>query len=53
MFKFDCGDLLQDRVTLFNGIVMAITRYSTGCIHYGLLPLKLNEKGGAIRMAMD
>lgn len=43
--KFGIGDLLEDRVTGFQGIVMAITLYSTGCKHYGLASQKLKEDG--------
>ena len=34
--KYDIGDLLEEKVTGFQGIVMVIATYSTGCIHYGL-----------------
>jgi hypothetical protein len=37
-FKFDVGDLLMEKVTEMEGIVMVMAKYSTGCHHYGLLP---------------
>ncbi len=43
--KFGIGDLVEDKVTGFQGIVMAMTLYSTGCIHYGLTSQKLKEDG--------
>jgi len=46
-FKFKIGKTLKERVTGFQGVVMAITIYSTGCIHYGLLNPKLNKNGEA------
>lgn len=33
---YEIGDMLKDRVTGCQGVVLAITFYSTGCIHYGL-----------------
>ncbi len=33
---FKIGDSLRDIVTGFEGICLAVTKYSTGCIHYGL-----------------
>ena len=38
--KYGIGDELKDIVSGYKGIVMAITQYSTGCIHYGII-----EKG--------
>lgn len=36
--KFDMGDMLEDNVTGFKGIVIAFAFYATGCIHYCLQP---------------
>jgi hypothetical protein len=44
--KWDNGDKLKDKITGFEGVVMVIAHYSTGCIHYGLLSEKLNKDGG-------
>lgn len=46
MGKFNIGDLLEDKVTGFTGIAMAVTLYATGCIHYGLASKKLKTDGG-------
>lgn len=43
--KYDFGDLLSDLVTGYSGVVMAITFYSSGCIHYGLAGRKTKEDG--------
>ncbi|MGR3220922.1 MAG: hypothetical protein ACUZ8H_14055 [Candidatus Anammoxibacter sp.] len=34
--KFNMGDRLKDIVSGYEGIVMNIAQYSTGCVHYGL-----------------
>jgi hypothetical protein len=34
--KFNLGDKLKDSVTGYSGVVVGITKYATGCIHYGL-----------------
>ena len=44
-FKFKFGDELKEAVTGFKGTVMGITWYATKCVHYGLLPKKLNKDG--------
>lgn len=41
--KYDIGDQLKDVVSGYVGIVMCISFYSTGCVHYGLAPKKLTE----------
>ena len=43
--KYEMGDLLRDAVSGFTGIVMGVTAYSTGCVHYGLTPQKLKDDG--------
>jgi hypothetical protein len=37
--KFRMNDILKDRVSGFQGQVLGISFYSTGCIHYGLAPI--------------
>ena len=37
-FKYSNGDVLQDKVTGFTGVVMVCAAYATGCHHYGILP---------------
>ena len=43
-FKFENGDLLKDRVTGLNGVVMVRAEYSTGCHHYGIQPRKIIDE---------
>lgn len=45
MFKFDLGQLVRDKITGFNGIVVARTEYLTGCSRYSVQSRKLDEKG--------
>jgi len=40
---FNLGDELKDEVTGFSGIVVGITKYATGCVHYGLQTRSLNN----------
>lgn len=41
--KFKNGDLLKDKVTGLDGIVMVVAYYATGCIHYGIQPQKVKD----------
>ncbi len=43
LFKFECGDVLKDKVSGFVGVVMTRSEYYTGCIHYGLEARKLTK----------
>jgi heat shock protein HspQ len=43
--KFQMGESLKEVVTGFEGVVMVISFYFTGCVHYGLLPRKLSKEG--------
>ncbi|HLD90889.1 MAG TPA: hypothetical protein VI911_07755 [Patescibacteria group bacterium] len=43
--KFTNGDLLKDKVTGLDGVAMVVAFYSTGCIHYGLQPQRINTDG--------
>ena len=43
--KYDFGDSLFDVVTGYSGVVMAVTFYASGCIHYGLASRKTKEDG--------
>ena len=38
---YNLGVELKDKVTNFSGICLGITKYDTGCIHYGLCPKKV------------
>ncbi len=42
-FRFDNGQVLKDRVSGFQGVVIARTEYSTGCRHYGLCSQELHD----------
>jgi hypothetical protein len=46
--KFELGEILKDKVTSFQGVVMGRTDYFTGCIHYGLCSQKLKKDGGSM-----
>lgn len=43
--KYDMGEILKDIVTGFEGPVLGITLYATGCTHYGLSSQKVQEDG--------
>ncbi len=42
-FKFDNGQVLKDKVSGFQGVVVAKTHYYTGCRHYGLCSQELHD----------
>lgn len=42
-FKFKQGETLRDKVTGFQGVVMARTDYFTGCVHCGLCSRTLKD----------
>jgi hypothetical protein len=44
-FKFSLGEVVKDRITGYDGVVMGITAYLTGCIQYGVLNQKLDKDG--------
>lgn len=46
--KFKMNDVLKDVVSGASGQVLGITFYATGCVHYGLAPLKAKEDGTVI-----
>ena len=35
-WKFELGEILEDKVTGYQGVVMARAEYFTDCVHYGL-----------------
>ena len=43
--QFNLLDTLKDRISGFQGVVMGITHYATGCTHYGLAAKKLDHSG--------
>jgi len=42
-FTYGLGDVLKEKVSGFEGVVMVRAEYSTGCIHYGLQSQKLKD----------
>ena len=44
-FRFELGEELKDRITGFQGIVIARSQYLTGCNRYSLQKQKLNKDG--------
>ena len=43
--KFEIGDTFKVMVTGFTGVVMAMSYYLSGCIHYGLQSRELTNDG--------
>jgi len=43
-FKFDVGETVKDIVTGFQGVIMAVSYYFTGCNHYGICSRIITEK---------
>ncbi len=41
--KFELGDVLKDKITGFQGVVMVRAEYFTGCAHYGLCSQELKD----------
>lgn len=46
MFKFELTEIVSDKVTRFEGVVMARTEYATGCKQYGVAKMDVNKDGG-------
>jgi len=44
-FKFKNGEMVEDLLTGFSGMVVYQIDYLTGCNRYGVKPTKLDEKG--------
>ena len=42
-FKYALGEVLRDKVTGFEGVVMVRANYFTRCDHYGLCPQNLKD----------
>lgn len=42
-FKFDFGDKLRCKITGFEGIVICMTKWQTGCVRYGLKSPQLKD----------
>lgn len=41
--SFQFGDLLKDKITGLEGVVVVRAKYSTGCTHYGVCPTELKD----------
>lgn len=46
IFKFEKGEVLRDRLTGYEGVVVARTDYITGCARYSLQPRILAKDTG-------
>ncbi|MBA7551454.1 hypothetical protein ES705_43994 [subsurface metagenome] len=44
-FKFALGQRVIEKITGFEGVIMARTEYASGCIQYGILTNQLNKDG--------
>ena len=44
-FKFNLGEVVQDRITGFIGMIRVRSQYLTGCNVYGLQDQKLDKDG--------
>jgi len=42
-FKFELGDLVEDTITKFTGVITSQTMWINGCARYGLQAQKLQE----------
>lgn len=42
--KIELGSVARDKITGFEGAVVAVTQWLTGCLRYGLEPMELHEK---------
>ena len=47
--KFALGDLVEDLVTGWRGVVLALSQQSTGCRQYGLQSPRLNADGDVVQ----
>jgi hypothetical protein len=44
--QIQLGDMVKDRITGFQGVVLAITHWFNGCVRLVVQPDKLNKEGG-------
>jgi len=44
-FKFDFNQVVKDCISNFQGVVLCKQEYETGCLHYGVVPMKLKDGG--------
>ena len=44
-FKFSLGEVVKEKITGFEGVIMAQCSYISGCTQYGIMSQKLDEHG--------
>lgn len=45
IFKFELNQIVKDKITGFQGVILGRTEYATGCVQYGICPQKLKSDG--------
>lgn len=45
MFKFNLGDVVQDSITKYEGVVTSQTRWLNGCVTYHVQSMELSKDG--------
>jgi hypothetical protein len=45
--QFEFGQRVRDKISGLEGYVVGRTEYFTGCVHIGVAPAGVNDKGGA------
>jgi len=45
MHKFKFGEVVKDKITGEQGVIMVRAHYYTGCVHYGFQPEGRNKDG--------
>lgn len=49
--EIELGDLVRDRITGFEGVVVAVTHWITGCARISIQPQSLNKEGQPTELA--
>jgi hypothetical protein len=44
-FKFALGEVVREKITGFEGVIMSQCNYISGCVQYGVLSRKLTTEG--------
>ena len=45
MFKFKMNQVVKDKVTGYQGVILARIEYATGCQHYGVCQQVVSKEG--------
>lgn len=45
MFKFQMNEIVKDKVSDYQGVILGRTEYATGCRHYGVARLQVDKDG--------